>query len=262
MHLCGSGDFAEAANLPVGRAERPGQGTGQGGKFHGNGYTAYFQAYTNTCAPVDYLERLFSEAIQRPEVRVLSIATRPDCLGKDVLGLLKRLNEKKPVWVKLRLQTIHERTARYIRRGYPLSAFDQAVGALRAIGVEVIVHVILGMPSESEDEMLETVKYVGQCGVQGIKLQMLNVLEGTDLAEEYRRGKLALMSREEYVRLIGRCAQILPENMVAYRLTGDGPKNRLIAPMWVADKKGAGRNPEGAGSFGVGIGGQEMSKPA
>ena len=208
-----------------------------GGKFHGSGYIAYFQAYTNTYAPVDYLERLFGEAIERPEVRVLSIATRPDCLGADVLSLLKRLNERKPVWVELGLQTIHERTARYIRRGYPLGTFDRAMRDLRAIGAEVIVHVILGLPGESEEDMLETVRYVGQCGARGIKLQMLNVLEGTDLAEEHRQGKFSLMSREEYVRLIGRCARILPENMVAHRLTGDGPKSRLIAPMWVADKK-------------------------
>lgn len=232
----GSGDFAEAANLPVGEQIDRARAR-VGGKFHGSGYIAYFQAYTNTYAPVDYLERLFGEAIERPEVRVLSIATRPDCLGADVLSLLKRLNERKPVWVELGLQTIHERTARYIRRGYPLGTFDRAMRDLRAIGAEVIVHVILGLPGESEEDMLETVRYVGQCGARGIKLQMLNVLEGTDLAEEYRQGKFSLMSREEYVRLIGRCARILPENMVAHRLTGDGPKSRLIAPMWVADKK-------------------------
>ncbi|MFR3322188.1 MAG: TIGR01212 family radical SAM protein [Lachnospiraceae bacterium] len=148
-------------------------------------YIAYFQAYTNTYAPVEYLERIFLEAISDPEVVALSIATRPDCLGDEVLALLHRLNRIKPVWVELGLQTIHEDTARFIRRGYPLSCFSAAVTQLRAIGIEVIVHVILGLPGEDRDAMLQTCNYLNTCDIQGIKLQLLHILKHTDLATYY-----------------------------------------------------------------------------
>src|SRR5699024_5777422 len=149
-------------------------------------YIAYFQAFTNTYAPVSYLEKIFTEAIQDPDVRALSIATRPDCLGSDVLELLERLNRIKPVWVELGLQTVHEETARFIRRGYSLDVFDRAVADLRRLGITVIVHVILFLPGETEGRMLETVDYLNSRDIQGIKLQLLHVLEGTDLAGLYR----------------------------------------------------------------------------
>ena len=172
-----------------------------------------------------------------PDVAAVSIATRPDCLPEEVLDLLEELNHIKPVWVELGLQTIHERTADYIRRGYPLTVYDQAVQALRAREIEVITHVILGLPGETEQDMLATVDYVGKSGVQGIKLQLLHVIEGTDLAEEYRQGVFSCMTLEEYVDLVCRAIALLPENMVIHRMTGDGDKKTLIAPLWSADKK-------------------------
>lgn len=200
-------------------------------------YIAYFQSFTNTYGPVEYLEQIFMEAIMEEEIVALSIGTRPDCLGQDVLELLERLNHIKPVWVELGLQTIHENTAKYIRRGYPLPVFDEAVVKLKKIGIEVIVHVILGLPGESKEQMLQTVKYVGNSGVQGIKLQLLHVLQGTDLAKEYELGKVPVMELEEYAQLVADCLAVLPENMVIHRITGDGDKKILVAPKWSGDKK-------------------------
>lgn len=234
----GSGEFAEEAALSVteqierGKMRVAGKMKGQEGK-----YIAYFQAFTNTYAPVERLRELFTEAIRHPEVVILSIATRPDCLPGEVLKLLAELNRIKPVWVELGLQTIHEKSAEYIRRGYPLPVYDEAVLQLRARGIEVITHVILGLPGESREEMLQTVRYVGRSGVQGVKLQLLHVIEGTDLAVDYRNGAFECMSMEEYVGLIGECLQVLPPHMVIHRMTGDGDKRTLIAPMWSADKK-------------------------
>ncbi|MCR4788129.1 MAG: TIGR01212 family radical SAM protein [Lachnospiraceae bacterium] len=201
------------------------------------GYIAYFQAFTNTYAPVDRLESLYMEAVNDPDVDVISIATRPDCLGDDVLDLLTKINGIKPVWVELGLQTVHERTAEYIRRGYPLEVYDDAVIRLRNRGIETIVHVILGLPGETKEDMLRTVKYVGDSGVQGIKLQLLHVLEGTDLAKDYREGKFECLTLDEYVSLIRDCLDVLPENIVIHRMTGDGDKKILIAPEWSKDKK-------------------------
>lgn len=200
-------------------------------------YIAYFQAFTNTYGPIEYLEKMYMEAIAQEDIVALSIATRPDCLGEEVLDLLQRLNGIKPVWVELGLQTIHEQTAKYIRRGYPLEVFDEAVIKLRKIGVEVIVHVILGLPGESKEQILQTVQYVGESDVQGIKLQLLHVLEGTDLAKEYREGKVPVMTLEEYASLVADCIAILPKEMVIHRMTGDGDKKLLIAPKWSEDKK-------------------------
>ena len=201
------------------------------------GLIAYFQAFTNTYGPVERLREVYTEALRHPEVEILSIATRPDCLGEDVLDLLGEINEIKPVWVELGLQTIHEKTAEYIRRGYPLSVYDEAVKKLRDRGLEVIVHVILGLPGESEKDMLSTVDYVGQSGVQGLKLQLLHVLKGTDLAEDYRAGKFSCMTMEEYVELVRKALEILPDDIVIHRMTGDGDKKILIAPQWSGDKK-------------------------
>ena len=200
-------------------------------------YIAYFQAFTNTYAPISYLKNIFSEAISHPDIVALSIATRPDCLGDDVLDLLSELNQQKPVWVELGLQTIHEETATYIRRGYDLACFDNAVASLKARGLQVIVHVILGLPGEDKEKMLQTVRYVGACGADGIKLQLLHVLEHTDLALDYAAGKVPVMEQDEYIDLVIDCLEVLPPSMVIHRLTGDGPKKILIAPLWSGNKR-------------------------
>ncbi len=200
-------------------------------------YIAYFQAFTNTYAPVSYLKNIFSEALSQPDIVALSIATRPDCLEDDVLDLLEELNREKPVWVELGLQTIHEDTALYIRRGYDLACFDSAVAALKARGLQVIVHVILGLPGENKEKMLQTVRYVGACGADGIKLQLLHVLEHTDLALDYAAGKVPVLEQDQYIDLVIDCLEVLPPSMVIHRLTGDGPKNILIAPLWSANKR-------------------------
>ena len=200
-------------------------------------YIAYFQSYTNTYAPAERLEALFAPVLARPEIVALSVATRPDCLPAPVLDLLERLNREKPVFVELGLQTIHPETAALIRRGYDLPVFDRAMRELQARGLEPIVHVILGLPGEDETDMLETVRYVGASGAAGIKLQLLHVLEHTDLAALWRQGKVPTMTLEEYAVLLGRCLQVLPPEIVIHRLTGDGAKKDLLAPLWTADKK-------------------------
>ncbi len=201
------------------------------------GYIAYFQAFTNTYAPVSKLERLYMEAISDPRIEVLSVATRPDCISNEALKLLEEINKVKPVWVELGLQTIHEKSASYIRRGYKLPVYDEAVKRLSNSGIEVITHVILGLPGETHDEMLETVRYVGHSGVQGIKLQLLHVLRGTDLAVDFEKGLFECMTMEEYVSLVCDCIELLPEDIVIHRMTGDGDKSILIAPLWSGDKK-------------------------
>ena len=234
----GSGDFAEDAALSV--TEQIEQGKKRiAAKLPDKDYglIAYFQAFTNTYAPIEKLEKVYMEAAAHPEVEIISIATRPDCLGEEVLNLLGRVNEVKPVWVELGLQTIHEKTAEYIRRGYPLGTYDEAVRNLKARSIETIVHVILGLPGESRKEMLETVKYVGESGVEGIKLQLLHVLENTDLADDYRAGKFECLTLDEYASLIRDALDILPANIVIHRMTGDGDKKILIAPKWSEDKK-------------------------
>ncbi len=232
----GSGEFAgsrgDSVSIQIEKGKELLQDKVKSGK-----YIAYFQAFTNTYAPVERLRQLYEEAIECPDIAALSIATRPDCLPKEVLSLLEEMNRIKPVWVELGLQTIHERTAAYIRRGYPLSAYDEAVKKLKEIGVQVIVHVILGLPGESEEEMKETASYVGKSGADGIKLQLLHVLEGTDLEKEYREGRCRVMEMEEYAGLVADCIALLPERMVIHRMTGDGDKKTLIAPKWSADKK-------------------------
>ena len=200
-------------------------------------YIAYFQAYTGTYAPIEKLRKLYEEAIRHPDVVAVSIATRPDCLGQDVLELLDELNKIKPIWVELGLQTIHEKTAEYIRRGYGLEIYDKAVKELKKRNIEVITHVILGLPGESKEEMLKTVTYVCDSGATGIKLQLLHILKGTDLAKEYEAGKVQVLTEDEYIDILKDCVKIIPENVVVHRLTGDGDKKILVAPMWSADKK-------------------------
>lgn len=209
-------------------------------------YIAYFQSFTNTYArnreELERLRRLYRETIQRPEIVALSIGTRPDCLPPDILEMLrglKAIEPAKPVWVELGLQTIHERTAQRIHRGWCLPVFEKAVRDLKEIGIEVIAHVILGLPGESREEMLETVRYLGKIkpAIDGIKLQQLQILRGTQMAAEYRQTPFPVMTLEEYCSLICDCLRILPDEIVVHRLTGDGPKSLLIAPAWSADKK-------------------------
>lgn len=200
-------------------------------------YIAYFQSFTNTYGEISYMREVFTRAIAHPDIVAISIGTRPDCLPREVLELLEELNEKKPVWVELGLQTIHEKTAEYIRRGYELPVFDEAVENLKAIGICVIVHCILGLPGETKDMMKQTVSYIGKSGADGIKLQLLHVLRGTDLAAAYDRGEFSVMDMEEYVNLVADCLMLLPKGMVIHRMTGDGDKKILMAPLWSADKK-------------------------
>ena len=232
----GSGDFAASPALSISR-QLSSQKEMIRKKRPVERFIAYFQAYTNTYAPVDYLHPLFLEAICDPEVVALSIATRPDCLGDDVLQLLDELNQIKPVWVELGLQTMHESSARFIRRGYPLSCFEQAVLALRSIGIEVITHVILGLPGESQEQMLETCCYLNTLDIQGIKLQLLHVLKHTDLGLLYKAKPFPVMTMEEYISLLICCIEQLPPQLVIHRLTGDGPKDLLIAPLWSTRKR-------------------------
>lgn len=232
----GSGDFAENAFLSVTEQLEAGKQR-LSRKYKGSSYIAYFQAYTNTYASVDYLEKIFTEAIMHPDVVCLSIATRPDCLDKDKITLLSRLNRIKPVWIELGLQTIHEATASYIRRGYSLPVFDHAMDLLNDACIETIVHMIIGLPHETTSMMLDTAEYIGKCGAKGIKLQLLHVLKNTDLAADYGKGVFETLSLEEYTHILTEIIKILPKDMVIHRLTGDGPKKLLVAPLWSADKK-------------------------
>ncbi len=232
----GSGDFAESAKLPI--TEQIEQGKKRLEKKIKDGkYIAYFQAFTNTYAPVDVLREKFFEAIEHKDIVALSIATRPDCLSGEVLALLNELNEIKPVFVELGLQTIHEKSAEYIRRGYTLDVYDEAVTNLRKIGINIVVHIILGLPYETKQDMLETVDYVCRSKINGIKLQLLHVIKNTDLEKDYKNGKFETLDFEQYLDIIKACVDIIPDNIVIHRLTGDGAKKDLIAPLWSADKK-------------------------
>ena len=232
----GSGDFAGSAHSTITEQIRSGkEELKQKRPVHS--FIAYFQAFTNTYAPVDYLDRIFMEAIQDPEVKILSIATRPACLSQDVLALLDRINQIKPVWVELGLQTIHETTASYIRRGYTLDVFEDAVHHLRSLGITVIVHTILCLPGENKTMMMETLDYLNQMDIQGIKLQLLHVLKGTDLASDYERTPFYSPTMDEYIELLGDCITHLRPDLTIHRLTGDGPKDLLIAPLWTSNKR-------------------------
>ena len=232
----GSGDFAPDRSIPLDEQIEDAKRR-VSSKYKGTHYIAYFQAYTNTYAPVEKLRALFMPVIKGEDIVVLSIATRPDCLSDEVLDLLRELNDIKPVWVELGLQTIHEKTADYIRRGYSLPVYDKAIRDLEAIGIHTITHLILGLPDETKEDMLQSVRYVSDCGSQGIKLQLLHVLKGTDLASDYEKGLFRTLLFDEYIDLLTDCVRLLPKDMIVHRLTGDGPKNLLIAPMWSADKK-------------------------
>ncbi len=233
----GSGDFASPLCSSVTEQINRGIAGISSRKHVGSKFIAYFQSYTNTYAPVEYLRNLYMEALSHPDVVMLSIATRPDCLPPDVLSLLAECNEIKPVMLELGLQTIHEKTANYIRRGYPLSVYDNAVKSLRNLRIEVVTHVIAGLPGETEDDFIDTTKHVAKIGSHGIKIQLLHILKGTDLANDYREGKFEALTMDSYISLVEKTLSILPGNMVIHRLTGDGPRDLLIAPMWSTKKR-------------------------
>ncbi len=232
----GSGDFAGDRLLPI-KEQMNQQKQLVNRKHIGTSYIAYFQAYTNTYASVDYLEKLFMEAILEPDIKILSIATRPDCLSPQILELLARLNKIKPVWIELGLQTIHKQSVDFIRRGYDLDVFEKAVYDLKNIGISVIVHVILYLPNETEDMMLETISYLNELPIDGIKLQLLHVLKETDLADIYENKPFHLPNLEEYICLLGKIISHLREDIIIHRLTGDGPKQLLIAPLWTTNNR-------------------------
>lgn len=217
-------------------------------KFHkkvGEKFVIYFQAYTNTYGDLDYLESIWRAALNEESVIGISIATRPDCLGEPVMQLLLRLKKEyaafgKFVWIELGLQTIHEKTAEYIRRGYPLSVYEHAISLLAKCDIPYITHVILGLPGETKEDMLETVRYVCQREQQrpfGIKLQLLHVLQGTDLCKDFEAGAFSVLDMDTYLELVITCLEHIPEEIVIHRVTGDGPKNLLVAPLWSGNKR-------------------------
>lgn len=232
----GSGDFAASSSLTV-SAQLTEAREWIAGKTSCTHYIAYFQAFTNTYAPVSYLRRIFMEAIENPDVAILSIATRPDCLSDEVLDLLLELNQIKPVWIELGLQTIHPETLAFIRSGFALSDFDHAVTELHKRGIKVIVHLILGLPGETKEMMRASVSYAAALPVFGMKLQLLHILKGTDLHTYYESHPFDTFTLDDYCDFVTECVALLPPDIVIHRLTGDGPKKLLAAPLWSADKK-------------------------
>ena len=232
----GSGAFAEkcceSIAVQLERAKLRVQDKNKGGK-----YIAYFQSFTNTYGPVEKLRRIYMEAIEPEYIVGLAIGTRPDCLGGDVISLLAEINRAKPVSVELGLQTVHEETARYIRRGYETEVYYDAVRRLKAAGIEVVTHIILGLPGETVEMMQQTTRQAAAAGTDGVKFHMLHVLRGTDLARDYEAGKIDIFSLEEYAAVLKQCISLLPAHIVIHRITGDGAKKDLIAPLWSGDKK-------------------------
>ena len=232
----GSGDFAASAILSIPEQieeaiERISK------KYTGNSYIAYFQAFTNTYAPISHLEKIFTEAIMDSRIAGLSIATRPDCLEPDKIELLARLNKIKPVTIELGLQTINENTANYINRGYTLDVFDDACHRLKETGLPVVAHMIVGLPGETHSDYLATAKHISELKLDGIKIQLLHVLRDTDLATDYNEGKFEALTLMQYVSTVVDIIELLPPEMVVHRITGDGPKDLLIAPLWSTNKK-------------------------
>ena len=233
----GSGDFA-AACAPIDEQLEEAKARIRN-KTDARRFIAYFQSYTNTYGDLDRLEALYTETLRHEEIEILSLGTRPDCLGEDVLAMLERLNAIKPVWIELGLQTIHERTAKAVHRGYDLSAFEEGYHALKALGLTVIVHVIFSLPGETKEDMLDTVRYLASLNPppDGVKLQMLHVLRSTQLGADYEKAPFPLLTMEEYAELVAQSVRILPEKTVIHRLTGDAPGKLLIAPEWTRNKK-------------------------
>ena len=234
--LGGSGDFAEKTHGDIFSQIETAKSRLKE-KYKGNKFIAYFQSYTNTYGKIEKLRELFSKAISHPDVCALSIATRPDCLPDDVISLLKELNQIKPVWVELGLQTIHPQTAEYIRRGYDLQIYDESMKKLKDAGLYTVVHMIIGLPGETKEMILSTASYIGKSGANGIKLQLLHVLKGTDLEHDWKNKVFDTLSMAEYIDILEDCIRILPPSIAIHRLTGDGNKKVLLSPLWSADKK-------------------------
>lgn len=232
----GSGDFASSPDLSISEQIREGKALLQN-KTDCKKFIAYFQAFTNTYAPCDYLEKIFTEAISFEEIVALSIGTRPDCISNDTLELLKKLNKQKPVIIELGLQTIHEQTAAFIRRGYPLSTFKDCVTRLANANIEIVVHLILGLPGETQEMILNTIQYINTLPIKGVKLSMLHILKGTDLARIYEEHPFFTFDIESYTDLVLLCIKHLRKDIVIHRLTGDGPKDLLIAPRFSLNKR-------------------------
>ena len=233
----GGGEFAQGACASIeeqlDRAKaRVRQKNGKDGK-----YIAYFQSFSNTYAPVERLRQLYIDAMKPEDIVGLAIGTRPDCLGEDVVALLAELNQIKPISVELGLQTIHEATARYIRRGYPLAVYDEAVKRLKAAGIEVVTHLILGLPGETEEMAMQSTCHAVQAGTDGVKFHLLHVLRNTDLEKDYQKGLFRCLELEEYAQILKQCLSVLPDTVVVHRITGDGAKRDLVAPLWSGDKK-------------------------
>lgn len=205
-------------------------------KWQTGKYIAYFQNYTNTYGPVDELRKIYEEALSCEGVVGLAIATRPDCLSKEVIDLLEELSKKAYVWIELGLQTIHEKTAKFLRRGYSLDVFESAISMLKEKRINAVVHLILGLPGESYEDILQSVRYIAKVGTQGVKLHLLHVLEGTDLKDIYEQEKFHLLSKEQYISLVVDVLELLPPEMVIHRVTGDGAKDLLVGPRWSLDK--------------------------
>lgn len=231
----GSGDFAAKSKTIEKQLKEAKEKIQK--KTNATHFIAYFQSFTNTYAPVSYLRKIYMEAIEDEEVEILSIATRPDCLDKEVMELLVEINQIKPVWIELGLQTVHERTADYIRRGYPLSVYDEAICKLKKADIKVITHMIVGLPGESKEDMIETARYIAKTNTFGIKVQLLHVLEETDLLKDYEKGFFKALELEEYIDILFDILRVLPPNMVVHRITGDGPKKILRAPLWSGNKR-------------------------
>ena len=232
----GSGEFAEqgcrSVALQLERAKARVAAKNKGGK-----YMAYFQSFTNTYGPLEKLRSLYYEAIAPEDIVGLAIGTRPDCLPPQTLALLEQINRIKPVTVELGLQTIHDQTARYIRRGYPAEVYFDAVRRLKAAGLEVVTHIILGLPGETPEMAVETTRQAVLAGTDGVKFHLLHVLKGTDLARDYEAGTFSCLTLEAYGAILKACIDVLPEHVVVHRITGDGYKRDLIAPLWSGDKK-------------------------
>lgn len=232
----GSGEFSEDSSLPI--SQQIARGRRQTGKkYHGGRYIAYFQAFTGTYAPIARLRELYRQAMEPEEICGLAIATRPDCLSEEVLGLLFECNRFKPVFLELGLQTCHDSTGRRINRGYDTIVFEEAVKRCQDYGLRVCVHIILGLPGEDRDMILETIAYINRLPVQGIKMSMLHILKNTPLGDEYQKNPFPLYSLEEYVDILVTCIEALRPDIVIERITGDGPKNLLLAPLWSRDKR-------------------------
>ncbi len=231
----GSGDYAGSRNFSI-TNQFNNVKTMMANKWKSGKYIAYFQAYTNTYAPIDELRQKYEEAINQEGVVALSIATRPDCLEDDVLDLIEELSKKLYVWVELGLQTINDNVAKKINRGYDLKVFDDAMTRLKERNIDVVVHSILGLPGESQDDMLKTIDYIAHSGAQGIKLHLLHLMKDTKMVELYESGELQFLSQEDYIKLICKAVSMLPKEMVVHRLTGDAPRDLLIGPMWSLKK--------------------------